>query len=64
MDTSYYPLIRRSAVGQFVAWIPDLPGIAAADPNESEVLRELSRGAQLSSQDRYWHKLAGGRRRP
>jgi predicted RNase H-like HicB family nuclease len=46
MDTSYYSLIRRTADGEFVAWIPDLPGICAAGPNENEVVRELSRGAR------------------
>jgi predicted RNase H-like HicB family nuclease len=46
MDTSYYSLIRKAEDGRFVAWVPDLPGVTAAGPNEDEVLRELSRSAR------------------
>lgn len=45
MDACYYSLIRRSADGSLVGWIPDLPGVAAAGPVEQEVIRCLSRDA-------------------
>lgn len=42
MDTSYYLLIRRTADGLLVGWIPDLPGITASGVAEDEILRRLS----------------------
>jgi predicted RNase H-like HicB family nuclease len=54
MDACYYSLIRKATDGQFVAWIPDLPGVTAISPNEDEVLRELSENARECV-----HKIVG-----
>lgn len=47
MET-YFSLIRRTPDGQFVGWIPDLPGVMAAGASEAETVYRLSRdGRQL-----------------
>jgi hypothetical protein len=46
MDACYYSLIRRTADGLIVGWIPDLPGVTATGVAEEEILRQLSRDAR------------------
>jgi predicted RNase H-like HicB family nuclease len=46
MDACYYSLIRRTADGLLVGWVPDLPGITASGPAEEEIIRRLSRDAK------------------
>ncbi len=53
MDACYYSLIRRTEDGRVVAWVPDLPGIAATGSRQDEVIRELSRSAR-----EYLHEIS------
>ena len=46
MDTAYYSLIRRTKDGQFVGWVPDLPGVVASGVSEAEIAYRLSREAR------------------
>jgi predicted RNase H-like HicB family nuclease len=46
MDAAYYSLIRRTADGEFVGWVPDLPGVGASGASEAEVIYRLSRDAR------------------
>lgn len=46
MDTSYYSLIRHAQDGQYVGWMPDLPGIMVFGVSESEILDRLTRDAR------------------
>ncbi|WP_421996184.1 type II toxin-antitoxin system HicB family antitoxin [Reyranella sp.] len=39
-------MIRRTAEGQFVGWIPSLPGVTACGDNEDEIIHRLSREAR------------------
>ena len=43
LDASYYSVVERAKDGQFVAWVPDLPGISVSGETEEEVIRALSR---------------------
>jgi len=43
---AYYSLIRRTQDGQFVGWVPDLPGVAASGVSEAETVYRLSRDAR------------------
>ncbi len=42
LDASYYSVIERATDGRFVAWVPDLPGVAITGESEAEVIRGLS----------------------
>jgi predicted RNase H-like HicB family nuclease len=46
MDTSYYSLIRHAQDGQYVGWMPDLPGVTASGVSEAEIIYRLSRDAR------------------
>ena len=46
MIETYLSLIRRTQDGQFVGWIPDLPGVMAAGASEAEAVYRLSRDAR------------------
>ena len=46
MHDCYYSLIRRTADGAFVGWLPDLPGVMASGASEAEVIYRLSRDAR------------------
>jgi predicted RNase H-like HicB family nuclease len=46
MDACYYSLIRRTQDGQFVGWVPDLPGVTASGVSEAETIYRLSREAR------------------
>jgi predicted RNase H-like HicB family nuclease len=46
MDGCYYSLIRRTRDGEFVGWVPDLPGVMASGVSEAEVIYRLSRDAR------------------
>ena len=43
---AYYSLIRRTQDGQFVGWVPDLPGVVASGVSEAEIVYRLSRDAR------------------
>lgn len=43
---AYYSLIRRTQDGQFVGWVPDLPGVTASGVSEAEIVYRLSRDAR------------------
>jgi predicted RNase H-like HicB family nuclease len=43
---AYYSLIRRTPDGQFVGWVPDLPGVEASGVSEAEIVYRLSRDAR------------------
>lgn len=43
MEASYVSLIRRTPEGDFVGWVPDLPGIMASGTSEAEILYRLAR---------------------
>ena len=43
---AYYSLIRRTPDGQFVGWVPDLPGVGASGVSEAEIVYRLSRDAR------------------
>ena len=43
---AYYSLIRRAQDGQFVGWVPDLPGVTAYGVSEAEIVYRLSRDAR------------------
>jgi len=46
MDGCYYSLIRRTRDGDFVGWLPDLPGVAASGVSEAEIIYRLTRDAR------------------
>jgi len=46
MDTCYYSLIRHTQDGQYVGWVPDLPGVKASGVSEAEIIYRLSRDAR------------------
>ena len=46
MDACYYSLIRRTNDGDFVGWVPDLPGVMASGVSEAEIIYRLSRDAR------------------
>ena len=46
MDASYYSLIRHVPDGQYVGWVPDLPGVVASGVSEAEIIYRLSRDAR------------------
>lgn len=46
MDACYYSLIRRTREGEFVGWVPDLPGVMVAGASEAEIVYRLSRDAR------------------
>ena len=46
MTASYYSLIRQAHDGQYVGWMPDLPGIMVFGVSESEILHRLMRDAR------------------
>ena len=43
---AYYSLIRRTEDGEFVGWVPDLPGVTASGVSEAEIVYRLSRDAR------------------
>src|SRR5215475_11145540 len=43
LDASYYSVIERTPDGRFVAWVPDVPGIAITGDSEAEVIGGLTR---------------------
>ena len=43
---AYYSLIRRAQDGQFIGWVPDLPGVVASGVSEAEIVYRLSRDAR------------------
>jgi predicted RNase H-like HicB family nuclease len=45
-DACYYSLIERTEDGNFMAWVPDLPGVTATGATERDVLQLISRGAR------------------
>jgi predicted RNase H-like HicB family nuclease len=60
MEACYYSLIRQTREGEFVGWVPDLPGVMASGSTDDIVLRQLSADART-----LLHKIAGrGLRRP
>jgi len=46
MESSYYSLIRNTEDGQYVGWVPDLPGVMASGVSEAEIMYRLSRDAR------------------
>ena len=46
MDASYYSLMRLTQDGQYVGWLPDLPGVMASGVSEAEIVYRLSRDAR------------------
>jgi predicted RNase H-like HicB family nuclease len=50
-DACYYSIIERDDDGQFVGWIPDLPGVTAEGATEAEVLRTLAATARQCLRD-------------
>lgn len=46
MDASYYSLIRQAQDGQYVGWVPDLPGVLVSGVSEAETIYRLSRDAR------------------
>jgi predicted RNase H-like HicB family nuclease len=46
MDSSYYSLMRHTEDGQYMGWMPDLPGVVASGASEAEIIYRLSRDAR------------------